>query len=44
MTDKSPPDAIYRAFGVSKANYKKALGRLYKQRLIDIDKHRITLL
>ena len=44
LTDKSPPDAIYRAFGVSKANYKKALGRLYKQRLIDIDKHRITLL
>ena len=44
LTDKSPPDAIYRAFGVSKANYKKALGKLYKQRLIDIDKHRITLL
>jgi len=44
LTDKSPPDAIYQAFGVSKANYKKALGRLYKQRRISIEKHLITLL
>lgn len=44
LTDKSPPDDIYRVFGVSKANYKKALGRLYKQREILIEKHRITLL
>ena len=43
LTDKSPPDDIYRTFGVSKANYKKALGRLYKQREIVIEKHRITL-
>lgn len=44
LTDKSPPDAIYRVFGVSKANYKKALGKLYKQRRIRIDEHQITLL
>jgi uncharacterized protein len=44
LTDKSPPDAIYQAFGVSKANYKKALGKLYKERRITIDKHRVTLL
>lgn len=44
LTDKSPPDDIYRTFGVSKANYKKALGRLYRQRTIAIEKHRITLL
>lgn len=44
LTDRSPPDDIYQAFGVSKANYKKALGRLYKQREILIEKHRITLL
>jgi predicted RNA-binding protein (virulence factor B family) len=44
LTDKSPPDDIYQAFGVSKANYKKALGRLYRQREIAIEKHRITLL
>ncbi|MDH3388136.1 MAG: S1-like domain-containing RNA-binding protein [Gammaproteobacteria bacterium] len=44
LTDKSPPDDIYRTFGVSKASYKKALGQLYKQRRITIGKHRITLL
>lgn len=44
LTDKSPPDAIYRQFSVSKKNYKKALGRLYKQRLIKIDKKQISLL
>ena len=44
LTDRSPPEEIYRAFGVSKANYKKALGRLYRQREINIEKHRITLL
>ena len=44
LTDKSPPDAIYRQFAVSKSNYKKALGRLYKQRLIQIEKTRIVLL
>ena len=44
LTDKSPPDDIYRTFGVSKANYKKALGQLYRQRRINIEKHRITLL
>lgn len=44
LTDKSPPDDIYREFGVSKASYKKALGQLYKQRVISIDKHLIRLL
>ena len=44
LTDKSPPDAIYRQFSVSKKNYKKALGRLYKQKLIKIEKKQITLL
>jgi predicted RNA-binding protein (virulence factor B family) len=44
LTDKSPPDDIYRTFGVSKASYKKALGQLYRQRMIMIEKHQITLL
>lgn len=44
LTDRSPPEEIYKAYGVSKANYKKALGRLYKQRRISIDDDRITLL
>jgi predicted RNA-binding protein (virulence factor B family) len=44
LTDKSSPEAIYRRFGVSKANYKKALGRLYKARLIELGREQIRLL
>lgn len=44
LTDKSPPDEIYKTFKVSKGNYKKALGRLYKLKRILIEKHQITLL
>ncbi len=44
LTDKSPPDDIYQTYGVSKANYKKALGRLYKLRRILIEKHQVKLL
>ncbi len=43
LTDHSPPDDIYRTFGVSKASYKKALGRLYRQRSILIGDDRIEL-
>jgi hypothetical protein len=44
LTDYSPPEAIYRQFGVSKGNYKKALGSLYKKRRISVAKDKITLL
>ena len=44
ITDKSIPDVIYQEFGVSKKNYKKALGRLYKKKLILIEKDHISLL
>ena len=44
LTDYSPPEAIYRQFGVSKGNYKKALGALFKQRLISVTKDEIKLL
>jgi predicted RNA-binding protein (virulence factor B family) len=44
LTDYSPPDAIYKQYGVSKGNYKKALGALYKRRLISLAKDKITLL
>lgn len=44
ITDKSPPDLIYKVFKSSKANYKRALGRLYKKKVILIDKERISLL
>lgn len=44
LTDYSPPDAIYKQYGVSKGNYKKALGALYKQRRISMAKDEIKLL
>ncbi len=37
VTDKSPPEDIYSLFGVSKKIFKKAIGALYKKRLIIID-------
>jgi hypothetical protein len=43
ITDKSPPEVIYKQFSASKGNYKKALGKLYKERLITIEKDKITL-
>lgn len=43
ITDKSHPDIIYDAFEVSKSNYKKAIGKLYKKRLITIEKDKIKL-
>ncbi|QJR79428.1 hypothetical protein CA267_000750 [Alteromonas pelagimontana] len=43
LTDKSPPDEIYARFDVSKAAYKKALGALYKQKRIVIDKQAVRL-
>jgi hypothetical protein len=30
LSDKSPPDAIYATFGVSKKVFKQAIGALYK--------------
>ena len=44
LTDYSAPELIYAQFGVSKKNYKKALGRLYKERRISLAKDRVTLL
>ncbi len=43
LSDKSPPEAIYSAFGVSKKVFKQAIGALYKQQLITIDKNGIKL-
>lgn len=43
LTDKSSPADIAAQFGVSKSSYKKALGKLYKKRLILIEKHRVSL-
>jgi uncharacterized protein len=43
VTDKSPPEDIYALFGVSKKIFKKAIGALYKKRLIIIDTNGIRL-
>lgn len=43
LTDKSPPQTIYAAFGVSKKVFKQALGALYKQRRIVIEADGIRL-
>ena len=43
LSDKSPPEAIYAAFGVSKKVFKQAIGALYKKQLITIDKNGIKL-
>ena len=37
ITDKSAPEEIYALFGVSKKMFKKAIGALYRRRLITID-------
>jgi len=44
LTDKSAPDDIYHIFNVSKKNYKKAIGSLYKAKKILIESDKITLL
>lgn len=43
MTDRADPEDIYDIFNVSKKNYKKALGALYKQRRITISPDKIQL-
>jgi len=43
MTEKSAPELIAKEFGASKSSYKKALGKLYKKRLILIEKTHIEL-
>lgn len=44
LTDKSSPEDIFQRYQVSKANYKKALGQLYKDSKIKLEKEKITLL
>ncbi len=43
LGDKSDADAIYNRFGVSKKAYKRAVGDLYKRRLITVEPNSITL-
>lgn len=44
VTDKSAPEIIHGLFGVSKKTFKKAIGALYKKRLILIESNGIRLI
>ena len=44
LTDKSPAEEITKRFNVSKSAYKKAIGGLFKQKRILLDKNKITLI
>ena len=43
FTDKSDAEDIYATFGVSKKTFKKAVGDLYKKRIITIETNGISL-
>ena len=43
ITDKSSAREIYERFGISKKNFKKAIGALYKARRIVLEKDGISL-
>ena len=43
LGDKSPAEAIYERFQISKKDYKKAIGDLYRRRLITISEEGIQL-
>lgn len=44
MNDKTDAELIYKTFGVSKKTFKKAVGDLYKKRLIKIEPNGLRLL
>jgi len=43
LGDKSSPEDIYATFEISKKDFKKAIGKLYREKKILIDKEEITL-
>jgi len=43
LTDQSPAETIHGMLGVSKKTYKKAVGALYKKRIISIESEGIRL-
>jgi hypothetical protein len=44
VTDKSDPEEIYDLFGMSKKTFKKAIGLLYKNRIVSLENNGIRLL
>lgn len=41
LSDKSTPEEVKDALGISKKKFKEAIGNLYKQRTIKIENNRI---
>ena len=44
LSDKSSPEEIYKTFGISKKAFKKAIGFLYKKRVISLTEDGVKLL
>ncbi|BDX37384.1 GntR family transcriptional regulator [Tenuifilaceae bacterium CYCD] len=44
ITDKSDPDDIYNLFQISKKTFKKAIGNLYRERLVSLEDEGIRLI
>jgi len=44
VSDKTSPEMIQVMFGISKKNFKKAIGSLYKKRMITFDSDGIRLI
>jgi predicted RNA-binding protein (virulence factor B family) len=44
ITDRSDPEQIRETFGMSKKAFKKAVGKLYKERLIQLEPGKISLI
>ncbi|MDR2011367.1 MAG: GntR family transcriptional regulator [Bacteroidales bacterium] len=44
LNDESDPEVIYKVFGISKKNFKKALGALYRKGIIDLKEKNVKLL
>jgi hypothetical protein len=42
LTDKSDPDTIRETIGMSKKTFKKAIGNLYRKKLIELSESKIT--
>ena len=43
LSDRTSPEEVHRLFGASKKNFKRAIGRLYKSRLILIHEDSLQL-
>lgn len=41
LGDKSDPAEIYKVLGMSKKNFKRAIGSLYKQRMVELSSHSV---